>query len=347
MSKTFRHFSFEERNSIERWLAQQKRPRWIAGVLERSVSSISDEIRRNSVKGSYQASKAHHKAYVKRKNSKIQCLKVAMDTGLRDYVEVNIKNHQSPEGISGRLKQVEASMPYASAKAIYKFVKSPYGRQIERNLYSRAVKKKGGPKRDRSVMIDGRIMIDERPKYIEKRFQFGHFEADFIESGKDGKGSLLVLVERKTRYPWLKYLRSRDTETVNRSIQELLAGIPVKTLTLDNDISFQKHEKLSVLIGADVFFCHPFASHEKGTVENRNKAIRRYMPKRSDLSIYSEEYVQWVEQLLRNRFMKCLGYWTPQEALRQELQKQKIPCRYGIMEKQLFTPVGVRIQGSG
>ena len=347
MSKTFRHFSFEERKSIERWLAQQKSLRWIAGALERSVSSISDEIRRNSVKGRYQAPKARHKAYVKRKNSKVQCLKVAIDTELRAYVEMHIKNHQSPEGISGRLKQVEASMRYASTKAIYKFVKSPYGRQIERNLYSKAVKKKGGTKRGRSITIDGRTMIDERPEYIEKRLQFGHFEADFIESGKDGKGSLLVLVERKTRYPWLKYLESRDTETVNRALQELLAGIPVKTLTIDNDISFQKHEKLSILIGADIFFCHPFASHEKGTVENRNKAIRRYVPKRTDLSTYSEEYIQWVEQILRNRFMKCLRYWTPQETLRQELQKQKIPCRYGIMEKQLLTPVGVRIQGSG
>ena len=194
MSKTFRHFSFEERKSIERWLAQQKSLRWIAGALERSVSSISDEIRRNSVKGRYQAPKARHKAYVKRKNSKVQCLKVAIDTELRAYVEMHIKNHQSPEGISGRLKQVEASMRYASTKAIYKFVKSPYGRQIERNLYSKAVKKKGGPKRGRSITIDGRTMIDERPEYIEKRLQFGHFEADFIESGKDGKGSLLVLV---------------------------------------------------------------------------------------------------------------------------------------------------------
>src|SRR3989344_3477155 len=172
MSKTFRHFSFEERKSIERWLMQQKSLRWIAGALERSVSSISDEIQRNSVKGRYWAHKAHHKAYVKRRNSKVQCLKVAIDTELRDYVEMHIKGHQSPEGISGRLKQVEASRQYASTKAIYKFVKSPYGRQIEKNLYSNAVKKKGGPKRDRSITIDGRITIDERPKYIEKRLQF-------------------------------------------------------------------------------------------------------------------------------------------------------------------------------
>ena len=347
MSKTFRHFSFAERKSIERWLGQQKSLRWIAGALGRSVSSISAEIHRHRVKRRYDAKKAHHKAYVKRKDSKIQSLKVAVDPELRDYVETKIQDHQSPEGISGRLKQIEIGLPYASTKSIYKFVKSPYGRQIERNLHSRAVKKKGGPKRGRPLTIDGRTLIDERPKYIEKRLQFGHFEADFIESGKDGKGSLLVLVERKTRYPWLKYLEDRDTETVNRAIQKLLVNIPVKTLTIDNDVSFQKHKKLSTLIGADIFFCHPFASHEKGTVENRNKAIRRYMPKRTNLSTYSEEYIQWVEQILRNKFMKCLEYHTPHEMLEKELRKQKIPLSYGIMKKQLLTGGSVRIEGVG
>ena len=296
MGTTFRHFDLLDRQKIGQWRAQQKSLRWIAGALGRSVSSISDEIRRNSVKGRYSAEKAQHKAYVKRKYSKIQCMKVAMDVDLRAYVEDHIQNHQSPEGISGRLKNIDTRIIYASTKAVYKFIWSPHGRQIEKNLYSEAVKKKGGPRRGKPIMIDGRTMIDKRPKKIEKRREFGHFEADFIESGKDGKGSLLVLVERKARYPFLKYLESRDTGTVNRAVQELLSGVPIKTLTIDNDLSFQKHERLSHLIGADIFFCHPFSSHEKGTVENRNKAIRRYLPKRSDLSTYSKEYIGRVER---------------------------------------------------
>lgn len=347
MGTTFRHVSFEERKQIERRLQEQKSLRWIADFLGRSVSSISDEIQRNKVRGTYDAAKAHHKAYVKRKDSKIQCMKVAVDLTLRNYVEVNIKAHQSPESISGRLKHIETTVPYASTKAIYKFVWSPHGRQIEKNLYSQAVKKKGGPKRDKPITIDGRTMIDQRPKHIEKRVQFGHFEGDFIESGKDGKGSLLVLVERKTRYPFLKYLEDRDTKTVNTSVQELLKNIPVKTLTIDNDISFQKHERLSSLIGADIFFCHPQSPHEKGTVENRNKAIRRYVPKRSDLSAYAQEHFRETESHLRNRFMKCLGYKTPREVFQKELQKQKTPRSCGIMEKQLLSLTSVRIEGSG
>jgi IS30 family transposase len=321
--KNYTHFCLYERQRIEKYLRDKKSGQFIAGKLDRGKSSISDEIKQNSVAGIYDAKKAHHKAYVKRKYSKIQSLKVANNLGLWDFVETNIKDDQSPEGISGRLEFIEKNLPYASAKAIYKFVHSVYGRRIENHLYSRAVKKKGGPKRGKSILIDGRITIEQRPKKVENRDEFGHYEGDFIESGKDGKGSLLVLVERKTRYPFLGYLENRDTATVNRLTACLLAGLPVESLTIDNDISFQKHKELSEVLQAAIYFCHPQSPHEKGTIENRNKAIRRYIKKRSDLSKYDAPCFAMVEEKLRTRFMKCLNYKTPKEAFEIELKKQQ------------------------
>jgi IS30 family transposase len=327
--ENFKHFCLYERQRIEKYLRGKRSLRFIADKLDRSKSSISDEIRLNSVNGKYDAKKAHHKAYVKRKYSKIQSMKVVNDFNLWDFVETNIKDDQSPEGISGRLKSIEKQLPYASTKAIYKFVYSVYGRQIESHLYSKAVRKKSGRKRGTPVSIDGRTMIDQRPKRIASRAEFGHYEGDFIESGKDGRGSLLVLVERKTRYPFIKYLENRDNATVNSATAELLAGLPVNSLTLDNDISFQKHKELSEILQAAIYFCHPQSPHEKGTIENRNKAIRRYVLKRSDLSKYSNEYIKTVEEKLRTRFMKCLNYKTPKEAFGIELNKilkqQKTP----------------------
>jgi IS30 family transposase len=246
-----------------------------------------------------------------------------MDFELRDFVESCIDDDQTPEGTSGRLREVRKDLQYASAKAIYKFVYSSLGRNLERHLYSKAVKKRGGPKKGRSVSIDGRTMIDQRPKIVENRLQFGHYEGDFIESGKDGKGYLLVLVERKARYPFLRYLESRDTATVNRAVGELLAPYPVESLTIDNDISFQKHAELADLLDAAIFFCHPQSPHEKGTIENRNKAARRYIKKSSDLSQYPLSHFAMVEQKLRTRFMECLGYKTPAEVFMRELKKQK------------------------
>lgn len=335
----FKHFSLYERQRIERHLKEGKSLRFVGRKLGRSPSSISDEIKGNSVNGIYEAKKANHKAYVKRQQSKLQCMKVVMDSSLQRFVIEQIEEDQSPEGISGRLKNIKTDFPYASTKAVYKFVLSPYGRQIEKHLYSRSVKKRSGPKRGKNVSIDGRVMIDNRPKEVDERLEFGHFEGDFIESGKDGKGSLLVIVERKTRYPFMRYLDNRETKTVNQAVEELLFGISPLSLTIDNDISFQKHKELSELIHTDIFFCHPQSPNEKGTVENRNKAIRRYIPKRSDLSKYGDEHFKFIEHKLRNKFMKCLNYRTPKEAFDEEMEKLKTkkPLVGGMIEETLLT----------
>jgi len=331
------HLCFRERKKIERFLKQRKSLQEIARVLKRSVSSVSNEIRNNSVNGIYNAKKAQHKADVKREKSKRDCLKVAMDKELQNFVVNNILDHQSPEGISGRLREVEKNIEYASSKAIYKFVESSHGRQIEKHLYSNSVKKKTGRKRGTSIGIDGRVFIDKRPKHIEKRIEFGHFEGDFIESGKDGKGSLLVLVERKTRYPFLVYLEDKSTKNVNNVIEKLLHNIQVESLTLDNDISFQKHKELSKLLNSNIYFCHPQSPNEKGTVENRNKAIRRYIKKKSDLSSFPLSYFKMVEEKLRTRFMTCLNFKTPQEEFEKELQKQKRPQDVVLLRESLLT----------
>ena len=332
------HLCLGERKKIERLLRKKKSIRAIALMLGRGVSCISNEIKLGKVNGIYNADKAEAKAVLRRKQSKLQCMKVAMNTDLKKFVIENIKDDQSPSGISGRLKYIEKGIEYASTKAIYKFVESPHGRQIEKHLYSKAVKKRTGPKDKPRVSIDGRNMIEKRPKSVEKRLEFGHFEGDFIESGKNDNGSLLVLVERKTRYPFIAYLKDRSTKNVNQLIDKLLNDIPIKSLTLDNDLSFQKHEELSELLEATVFFCHPQTPYEKGTVENRNKAIRRYVKKRSDLSKYGNEFFDEVERKLRTRFMTCLNYRTPKETFDIEMNKLKLkkPQQCGMMTRELL-----------
>jgi IS30 family transposase len=343
----FKHFNQFDRQRIQRFLTQGKSLRYIAKRLGRSVSSVSDEIRRNTVNHRYWAKKAEHKAYVRRRNAKQDCLKVAMDTELKQFVRTNIKDDQSPAGIAGRLREVATHLQYASPKAIYKFVYSVHGRQIEKHLYSKSVHKKGGPKRDTPITIDGRTMIDERPKKVGKRLEFGHFEGDFVESGKDGKGSLLVLVERKTRYPFLRYLEDRTTKNVNLAIEDILKEVNPESLTVDNDISFQKHRELSELIQAEIYFCHPQSPHEKGTVENRNKAIRRYIKKRTDLSSLTKETFVLVEEKLRNKYMRCLDYQTPKEAFELELRKREMKKTTvsGMLEKSILLVESVRIRG--
>jgi len=321
MGKTYEHISDSERRRIERLRESGKSLRTIAERLGRGVSTVSEELKRNKVKGVYDARKAQHKAYVRRWRSKQDCLKVVMDAPLKKYVEDRLRDEWSPELIAGRLKQQQKVLPYASTKAIYKFVYSVHGRALEPLLYYNAVHKKGGPKRHSTVWEDGRISIEQRPTNVLLRKEFGHFEGDFIESGKDGEGCILVLSERKTRYPFVRYCDDRSTAAVNALIAETLKNARMKSLTFDNDISLQKHKELSALVAADVFFCHPQSPHEKGGVENRNKAIRRYVPKKSDISQYQDQ-LRAIEHKLRARPMKCLNFQTPQEVWDKEKQKQ-------------------------
>jgi len=317
-----KHLEYGERRSIERFINKEKGVRYIGRALSRSPSSISEEIRKGLVKGKYRADKAEKKAKLRRKQSKQQCLKVAMNPVVKDYVTKQLKDNQSPESISGRIKEIDIQIPYVSTKAIYNFIDSSHGGPLEHHLYRKRVHKKGGPKRGRAKASDQtKVSIEKRPKQANNRTEFGHFEGDFMESGQDGRGSLLVLVERKTRYPFIIYTEDKTTLTINELIAGCLKDIPVKSITLDNDISFQKHEALSELIEATVYFTHPYTSSDKGTVENRNGRIREFIPKRCDISKIPADVIKQAKEHLRTRFMKCLGFHTPEEAWTAELLK--------------------------
>lgn len=294
----------------------------MARALNRSPSAISEEIRQGAVRGVYRADRAQAKAELRRKQSKQQCLKVAMDPVLKAYVTEQLEADQSPESISGRIKNIDTHIPYASTKAIHNFIASPHGGPLEHHLYRKRVHKKGGPKRSTTKARDEtKVSIEKRPKKANTRLEFGHFEGDFIESGKAGTGSLLVLIERKTRYPLIIYTEDKTTLTINELIAGCLKDIPVKSITLDNDISFQKHEALSELIEATVYFTHPYTSSDKGTVENRNGRIREFVHKGCDISQVPPGTLTRAQEHLRTRFMKCLDFRTPEEAWQSELQK--------------------------
>jgi transposase, IS30 family len=331
------HLEYCERRSIERYKNKGRSIRWIAKQLDRGKSSIATEIKQGSVKGVYHATQAQKKADLRRKQAKQKCLKVAMNPVLKAYVTKQLVANQSPESISGRIKHIDRHIPYASPKAIYAFVASSHGGPLEHHLYRKRVKRKSGRKRGTQSPSDQtKLSIEHRPKKANNRTEFGHFEGDFIESGRVGTGSLLVLVERKTRYPFVIYTEDKTTLTINQLIAGILKDVPVKSITLDNDISFQKHEALSDMIDAVVYFTHPYTSSDKGTVENRNGRIREFVPKGCDISQIPDSTIIEAEKHLRTRYMKCLHFRTPTECWVAELIKV-----YARMKK--TTQVAVRI----
>lgn len=336
----YSHISLVERKEIEMLIIKGRSQNYIAGALQRGKGTISEEIKNNSVNGFYKARKAHHKAYARRKYSKYQGMKIVQDEKLQNYVEKHLRDDQSPETISGRLKEIDTSIKYAGKGAIYKFVYSVYGRQLEKFLYSKAVHKKSGPKRKNKDKLTDRTFIGERPKYVDDRRFFGDWEGDFIVSPKDGSGVLLVLHERKSRYVIIKKLMTRNNDEVNKAIYEITGGIVCfNSLTLDNDIAFKKHKELSELLGVNIYFCEPYKSWQKGGVENMNKLIRRYIPKKTDISKVSDDYIKKIEDKLNNKFRKCLNYKTAYEVMTENnLLKFNIS---GILKEIKKTPVEV------
>ena len=341
--KKYTHIKKTERLEIAILLNKKYSIRSIAKVLGRSPGSISEEIKNNSVYGIYNPHKANAKARNKRRYSKYQGMKIREDNELLSYVEKKLKKDWSPEQIAGRLKKIDKYIGYASYNAIYKYIDSIWGQNLEKYL-RRKGKRKLRRKRSLKEKIDNRIFIETRPKIIENRGRFGDWEGDFIVSGKNGSGALLVLYERKSRYIIIVKTISRKADDINRVIKEITGGlVKFNSLTLDNDVSFKKHEKLSKMLGSSIFFCHPYHSWEKGGVENGNKLIRQYIPKGSDISKYSDEYIMEVQNKINNRPKKCLGFKTPEEIMDENNQFKinKIFDKININKKQ----PSVRLEG--
>jgi IS30 family transposase len=305
------HFSYEERVKIETYLGEGMGIRKIAGRLHRPKSSVSDEINRNSVKGVYVAKKAHEKARQRRRRAKFQQLKVMAYDGLRKFVDEKLKKFWSPEGIAGRLTYIEKGLPALGKDAVYAYIGSSYGGPLEQYLWYRGKKKK--PHIPRSNLTN-RTFIDDRPKSIGLRRFFGDWEADFIVSGKRGSGALLVLVERKSRYVIIVKLLDRKVVTINYVLEQLIGTqLHVRSVTIDNDVCFRHHPEMSKILGAPIFFCHPYHSWEKGSVEKMNQMIRRFIPKGTNIAKVSERKIAWVQDILNGRPYKCLGFYTPAE----------------------------------
>jgi len=310
-----------ERDEIFILLSKDYSYREISRSLGRSVSTISNEINLNSVNGKYYPDKAQHKAYVRRKYSKFQGKKIVDNPKLQGFIEENLYDDQSPTNISGRIKKHEKHLPFVSKESIYRYIKSVYGRRIEYHRSKRKRHRWSRRRRSKEKLMD-RKFIEQRPKIVGKRGRIGDVEADFIVSGKSGKGIVLVVVDRKSRCPFLEQILKVTIENVHLAFLEITRRFPeIKTITTDNDLLMARHKELEKLLNTSIYFCHTYSSWEKGTVENRNKAIRRYAKKGSDLSKYSISHFAMIEDKLRTRYMKCLNFKTPKEMFEKEMIK--------------------------
>jgi IS30 family transposase len=238
---------------------------------------------------------------------------------IRQYVAKHLPLGWSPEAIANRLS-IDHKGHKISPEAIYQYIYTEKPEWIQ--YLARCHKKrwkKGHSRKHYKSHIPNRVSIDERPHHIEKRKQEGHWERDSL-IGRTGRACLDVKVERKARYVILDKLEQKTAEAVRNSLIFNLGILPEnlrRSCTYDNGTENTDHGLVNAALGTKSYFCHPYASWQKGTVENTNGLIRRFFPKKTDFDNVSIEQIKKVESLLNNRPRKCLNYKTPKEVFDQ------------------------------
>jgi transposase, IS30 family len=333
MKKIHKRLSYKERIVIETLLKENKNKNYIAKQLNRNRATITREVNLWIIKPTdfYKANMAHWYALEANKY-KHSSNKINDNTRLKIHIYRNLLLGTSPELIAGRLKILYPNDPIMSIshesiyKHIYRHRQSALGRKLIKLLpyhhHKRRENRKFGKKRQR---IKDQISIEDRPGHVELRLEVGHWEGDLM-IGIGQKSAIGTIVERKTRFTFIVKLENRKSQTVTYQFAKILNTLPQfirKTMTYDNGMEMANHQWLTNNTGMDIFFAHPYSSWERGTNENTNGLIRRFLPKGTDFNNVTEQQLKAIENNLNNRPKKVLGYKTPKEQMTQEINNNK------------------------
>ena len=257
---SYKHFTKDERNEISVLLKKGFSCSDIGKALGKDHSSVSREIKRNSVKEQYDPKKADVKSRVKRINAKYQNMKIREHAVFEKYLEEKLMTAWTPEQIAGRWKLNYPQEKHFSSKSIYKYLYSSYGQRLCKYLPSKRYhKRKRGSKKQKKQIIKNRISIEKRPLIINLRKRFGDFEADVLGAVQTDKERLPAIVERKSRklfavkVPGLKYAMDGFKQML-KPYRDIL-----KSVTFDNGVENVRHKELNV----KTYFTHPYSAWVK------------------------------------------------------------------------------------
>lgn len=305
---TYTQLTREQRYQIKALVDIGHNQTEVAQQLQVNKSTISREVRRNRGQRGYRPKQAHEMA-LKRRREKAQ-MKIGPE--IWALVEEKIREDWSPEQISGRLKKEGIVI---SHEHIYQYIYADKraGGTLWTHLRCQKKRRKRYGKHDRRGKIPNRKSIEERPQIVDQRARFGDWEVDLV-LGKDQKGVILTLTERKSRFTLLRSISSKQSDLVAQTVISLLKWVaPLESITADNGKEFAAHLDISQALSVYFYFAHPYASWERGTNENTNGLIRQYLPKSRNLKNVSfQEEIRIMDRLnLRPR--KCLDFRSPFE----------------------------------
>lgn len=317
MAMRYRHLDLTERTLIAGWRHEPLSLREIARRLKRSHATLSRELRRNrGSPGPYgpvgaqilARARLHHRASRERLKSK----------GVRAYVHQQLQKGWTPELIAGRLKR-QRDLPAVCHEAIYQYIYGVAPHLIAYLPRHHAKRQPKRPYRKAGERIPNRTSVALRPLAATTRKAWGHWEADMLVAG-DRQHGLNVLVERKSRLTHLSCLPTQTAVATKHAILRRLQAYPdalTQSITYDNGHENTLHEEVNAILGTRSYFCAPYHSWEKGSVEQVNGLIRRFFPKGTNFRALGHAAINRVEKFFNNRPRKCLHYRTPYEVFRE------------------------------
>lgn len=342
--KGYTHLKERERYKIEGLLEGKKGVEEIAVLLGRDRSTIYREIDRGRVnrlqsdlseKETYRANRGQAE-YERQGRNKERSLKIGKDKELEAYIRVKLKERYSPDAIIGEIKAKGLEFKgMITTKTLYNYIEAGFFVGISnKDLWQKRDKKKRGYKKVSRVNTKNKDCrsIEDRPKKIDKRVEYGHWEGDTVKGPKGAKAGLFTLTERKTREEIILKICEGTQEAIGEAIDGLetryktVFKTKFKTITFDNGVEFLGWKSLEIsLLNPEerrtmIYFAHSYSSWERGTNENQNRMIRRFVPKGSDIANFSDEDIQWIEDWMNNYPRRILGYKTANQAAQECLQ---------------------------
>ncbi len=317
MEQCYRHFDHKERTLIYWWRKETLSLREIGRRLRRSHTSVSRELRRNRwcrkeyfPRGAQILATTRRRRRAKRDRFKSK--------PVREYVHEKLHIGWTPELIAGRLKQ-QAQLPTVCHESIDQYISCRAQHLIAALPRHHQKRRPKRPYRKTGERIKNRTGLEQRPTAANTRQECGHWEADMIVAGDLAHG-LNVLVERKSRLTHISLLPSKTAAATKQVMPRRLKAYPAslkQSITYDNGSENTCHEELNEALGTTSFFCAPYHSWEKGSVEQVNGFIRRVLPKGTNFHELDQGEINRIEKLLNNRPRKCLNDQTPYEVFRE------------------------------
>ena len=337
-SKKGKHLEYSERQSIERWWNRDKRTKVeIANLLDRTEKTIRNEIKRGLVKNlttelieiwvySAEVAQQKYEYYLKAKGPK---LKIDNDYELKEYVEKSIKeDKKSPEVIATEIKTMNFKTRMC-ARTIRNniYAGDIYDIKSSDMIYNKEYKEKN---KDKKICekVPPEKSIDYRPEEANSREIYGHWEGDLVIGTKKRGAVLFTLTERKTREEIIVKIPGKKAEYVAKALDSIERKYKnrfynkFKTITFDNGGEFRNWKALEKSydnrrkkVRTQIYYAHPYRSGERGSNENANRLIRRFIPKGIDITPISEEFIQKIEDWINNYPRAMFNYKSTNEIL--------------------------------